>query len=310
MMFHVAIALLQCLFVGFFLVIAALILLQAERRVKAYVEHRVGPAHVGPGGSLQLLADLLKMTWRGRRNLAVGELPFWSALLALPFVFVGVLFFDAPRMLIRGREMLVLLLLILMSAILEGAVSIGRAKGLERFSFARHIPSQALGMITMLMCVAVVFLHTGSTSLADVNAAQSQAPFLFLAKGPGLFLAAIIFFFSILMVEEQRPFSSGEDRSVSGTKNFLFQFLARLWVVALFAFWTVVFAGGLEGPISWITLIPRIAGVSLVFIWLSKVLPEIRAGDAQELQMRVFLPGSLVAFLLEAGWIVLFSGAR
>ncbi|NUM87658.1 MAG: NADH-quinone oxidoreductase subunit H [Bdellovibrionales bacterium] len=308
MMFHAMALALEGVAVAAFLTASAVVLLQLERRVQALVEHRVGPDQVGPGGALQLLADLFKMVWRGRRNLSLAELPFWTALFFLPFVFTAILFFEAPRTPVQGREVLALLLLILVSGILEAFISIWRTGGTERYAFARHIPSRAMGILTMSICVAVVFLHTGATSLEWINGIQKNAPFLLLLRGPGTLLSSVIFFLSVLVVEAQRPFASGEDKSVGGVKNFFFQFLSRLWVVALFSFWAVVFCGGLDGPTAWLLLLPRVAFVSVVYIWMSRVFPGIRSGDAQEIQMKIFLPASLLAFVMEACWLFFLRG--
>jgi len=187
--------------------------------------------------------------------------------------------------------------------------------------------------------IVTVVMLVGSMNLADIVRAQEGgllAWHAFTFKHPGLILVMfpmlVIFFVSALAETNRPPFDLPEAESelvagyqveYSSTPYLLFMFGEYLNIMLMCAMMTILFFGGWHGPIvmpftaDWPTWILSLGGLfwfaaKMVFFFflfaLTKaVVPRYRYDQLMRLGWKIFLPTSLVAVVVVAGYVT-YSG--
>jgi NADH-quinone oxidoreductase subunit H len=175
--------------------------------------------------------------------------------------------------------------------------------------------SMGLIIITVLMCA-------GSLNLSAIVEAQRDLWYVI-----PLFPMAVIFFVSTLAETNRHPFDlpEAEAELVAGynveysAMTFALFFLGEYAnMILMSAMTSVLFLGGwlppfdiapfnwIPGPI-WLAL--KIAFCLFIFVWVRATFPRYRYDQLMRLGWKVFLPISLAAVAIVAGFLVAFDKA-
>jgi NADH-quinone oxidoreductase subunit H len=290
-----------------------------ERRLLAFVQERLGPNRVGPFGSLQWVADTVKILTKEDRPPpgadraayilapAVAATPILAGFgvvafgdnLALAAVDVGVLF------------------LIGMMGLTVYAVVLGAWASHSRFALMGGLraAAQMLAYEAFLgLSLMGVVMLAGSLSLNAIVEAQRDVWFVVLQP-----LGAALFCIAGVAAAHRLPFDLPESENdlVAGFLTeysgmsfglfFLGEYLAVLLVSALTV---TLFFGGWHGPWLagpvWFGL--KTAVIAVVFVWIRATLPRPRYDQLVGFAWKIALPLALLN-LLVTGVVVVARSA-
>jgi NADH-quinone oxidoreductase subunit H len=305
--------------------------LYAERKIWASVQLRRGPNVVGPWGSLQSFADLLKFVLKepiipAGANKGVFLLaPLVTAVLALSAWAVIPI---SSGWAIGNINVGVLYLFAISSLGVYGIIMAGWSSN-SKYPFLAALRSAAQMVsyeVSIGFVIITVLLCAGSLNLTDIVNAQDTRAGLFGWYWLPLFPMFIIFFISALAETNRPPFDlvEAESELVAGyaveysATPFLLFFLGEyIAILTMCAMTTVLFLGGWLSPIpfapfTWIPgaiwFVLKVSFVVFMFAMVKAFVPRYRYDQLMRLGWKVFLPISLfmvvaVAGVLEAtGW--------
>ncbi len=290
-------------------------LIWVERRLLALWQDRYGPNRVGPAGTLQVLADTIKILFKEDWIPPFADRPVFVIAPAIVFVTVLLSFAVlpiAPGVIVSHLDVAVLFFLGMSSlgvysVVLAGWSSDDKYALLGALRAAAQMLSYEVFMGLSLM--GTVFL-AGSFDLVKIVEAQRRVWFI----GPQL-VGFIVFFVAGVAETRRLPFDLPEAESelvagfhveYSGMKFGLFFVGEYLGVVLISAMISVLFLGGWLGP--WLPgalwLLLKTGFFICVFILLRASLPRPRFDQLIAFGWKVMLPLTL-ANLLVTGAVVL-----
>ncbi len=296
--------------------LSVMALVWLERKISAHVQSRLGPMRVGPHGSLQLLADILKLVTK--EDLIPAKADYWSFVLApfvvlLPAVLAFLVIPINSSLIIRNLNVGLLYFLAIPSISAVGLIMAGwgsRSKypllgGMRAAAqFVSYEIPRALSVIGIIM-------FTGSLSTVAVVSAQTRIWNILWQP-----LGFLVFFIASLAEGNRLPFDlpEGEAELVggfhteySGARFALFFMAEYAHLVAACAMITVLFLGGGSGfllpSVVWF-LIKVFALISLV-MWIRWTYPRFRPDQLMDISWKVLIPLSLINLAI-AGVITAF----
>jgi NADH-quinone oxidoreductase subunit H len=305
----------------------------AERKISAYIQDRVGPNRVGPGGLWQPLADGLKTFLKEDFVPAhVRKTYFWLApmiSMTPALVVLAVVPFGSQlggeKMVIADLNVGILYTFGIVSLGVYGIVLAGYASN-SKYPFLGGIRSSAQMIsyeIAMGMSVIPVFLIVGDLNLSKVIQYQADHVWL-VVEAP---LSFVIFVISAFAETNRLPFDlpeseqelvGGYHTEYSSMKFALFfmgeyanMIAASAMMVTLFlGGWTLPVAG-LNGPANSILMgvvhiaifMAKVALLMCMFIWVRWMWPRFRYDQLMDLGWRRFLPLALANILGTALWL-------
>jgi NADH-quinone oxidoreductase subunit H len=297
----------------------------AERKIIGYMQIRIGPNRVGPRGTLQPIADAVKLLFKEiiiptNANkflfviapiLALG--PALAAWAVIPF---------ADGWVLADINAGLLYILAMTSISVYGILISGWASN-SKYAFLGSLRSAAQIVsyeIAMGFALIGVLLAAGSLNFTDIVKAQdgSLLHWFWLP----LFPLFIIYFISGVAETNRAPFdvAEGESEIVAGFhveySGMLFAlfFLAEYAnMILIAALATLMFLGGwlspfqgtfLESLFAWVPgliwFAVKVSFFLLFFLWLRATFPRYRYDQVMRLGWKVFIPLTLV-------WIVVLS---
>jgi NADH-quinone oxidoreductase subunit H len=305
----------------------------AERKISAFIQDRIGPNRVGPGGLWQPMADGIKAFLKEDFTPAhVRKIYFWIApmiavipsLLVLAVVPFGSRL-GAQKMVIADLNVGILYTFGIISLGVYGIVLAGYASN-SKYPFLGGIRSSAQMIsyeIAMGLSVIPVFLIVGDLNLGKVIEHQARHGWLILYAP----LSFIIFMISAFAETNRLPFDlpeseqelvGGYHTEYSSMKFALFfmgeyinMIAASAMMVTLFlGGWTLPFAG-LDNPnpskavglVQIAIFLGKIMVLMGVFIWVRWMWPRFRYDQLMDLGWRRFLPLSLLNVVATALWL-------
>jgi NADH-quinone oxidoreductase subunit H len=324
------------------LLIIVAYIIYADRKIWAAVQLRRGPNVVGPWGLLQTFADLLKFAVKepivpAGANKGVFLLaPLVTSILALAaWAVIPV----SDGWAIANINVGILYIFAISSLGVYGVIMGGWASN-SKYPFLAALRSAAqmvsyevsIGfvMITVLLCA-------GSLNLADIVRAQETHGLANLIGLPWLtilnwywlplFPMFVVFFISALAETNRPPFDLVEAESelvagfmveYSATPYMLFMLGEYVAIMTMCALTTILFLGGWSPPIAlppftWIPglfwFLLKVFFVFFMFAMVKAFVPRYRYDQLMRLGWKVFLPISLAAVVVVAGFLQLTGWA-
>ena len=296
----------------------------AERKVIGYIQVRLGPNRVGFKGSLQPIADAVKVMFKEviiptNANrflfLAAPVLAFVPAMLvwaAIPF---------GPDMAISHMNAGLLYVLAIAGLGIYGIIVAGWASN-SKYAFlgAMRAAAQLVAYeIAMGFALVGLLMAAQTLNLTKIVEAQAGGGFWSWYWLP-LFPFFLVYFISGVAETNRAPFdvAEGESEIVAGfhveysgmafALFFLAEYANMIFVSMLT---TVLFLGGWYAPINtpWLTWIPGVVWLLLktafllyVFLWIRATFPRYRYDQIMRLGWKVFIPVTIA-------WIVVVGVA-
>jgi NADH-quinone oxidoreductase subunit H len=318
-----------------FYAVVGLYLVYAERRVCAFIQNRLGPNRVGPGGLFQTIADLIKLLMKELipiRNadkllfniapfiviiasfMAIAAIPFAKGLHAIDFN-IGIFYVIAVSSL--G----------VVGILIAGWSSNSKYSLIGAMRSGAQIISYELSVGLSLLTIVV---YSGTMQLSGIIQSQADGWWIFKGHIPAV-VAFIVFLIASTAETNRGPFDLAEAESeltagfhteYSGIR-FAFFFLAEymnMFIVSSIA--CTVFLGGwmplhfgtgntfnhimdFIPPVVW--YLGKTAFVILIMMWFKWTFPRLRIDQLLTLEWKYLLPINLVnilivAFLVLMGW--------
>jgi NADH-quinone oxidoreductase subunit H len=299
--------------------VAPLVVGQAEHKVMAHMQSRLGPMYAGGfHGWAQLVADGVKFVQKESVTPAAADkhvfewapvvaiLPYMAALAAIPI---------APGIVGADLDAGLFFVLAVMSIGVLGSLMAGWASG-NKYSLlgGLRVAAQLMSYeLPFVLSAASVAVAAGTLSFTGI--VEQWNPLWLLWQLPGL----VVFFIAGLAELQRPPFDMpvadsevifGPYTEYTGLRFALFLLAEYAGIVVLAALTTVLFLGGWSGPgpdsIGWIWALLKIAIVSLVVIWVRVAFPRLRADQLQKLAWQGLVPVALIQLALTGVGVIVF----
>lgn len=321
--------------------ISAAVMVYFERKVSAWMQQRYGPWLVGPAGTLQPIADVVKLIFKEELRPRSADALLFSlapvisvatcliAFAPVPFgattTFFGWL--DEPIALqVADLNVGVLVVFAVASIGVYGIVIAGWASN-SKYALLGGLRSSAQMISYELaygMALATVIILAGSMSFREIVDAQSGTFFGFLPRWnifalfPFGFIAFALFFTAGVAETNRAPFDfpEAEQELVAGyhteysSMRFAMFFMAEyINMVTVSAVTVNLFLGGWHGPFlppeyGWIWFLIKTALLLFFYLWMRWTLPRVRYDQLMSLGWKVMLPLATVNLLAVAAGVI------
>ncbi|MBX7043500.1 MAG: NADH-quinone oxidoreductase subunit NuoH [Ignavibacteria bacterium] len=297
-----------------------------ERKVCAFFQQRLGPMRVGPYGTAQTVADIIKLLFKEPTMTKESDkflfmlAPF--IIMIAPFMVLAAIPF-AKGLHVMDLNIGLFFILAVSSIGVTGILLAGWSSN-NKYSLigamrsGAQIVSYELSVALSLLTIVVL---TGSLQLSEIVASQADGWWIFKGNFPAI-VAFIVFTIASTAETNRGPFDMAEAESeitagfhteYSGIK-FAFFFLAEyvnLFIVSavaatvFFGGWMPLHIGNIEffnnamdliPPIVWFFM--KIAVIMFLVMWFKWTFPRLRIDQLLTLEWKYLLPISVVNLLL------------
>lgn len=289
-----------------------------ERRLLALFQNRYGPNRVGPFGSMQLLADMVKMFFKedwvpnfsDKTIFTLAPVIAFSSML-LAFAIVPV----TPTWGVSDLNIGILFFLMLAGLSVYAVLFAGWSSN-NKYSLlgSMRASAQTLSYEVFLgLSLMGVVAMTGSFNMRDIVAAQSTVWFVI-----PQFFGFLTFLIAGVAVCHRHPFDQPEAEQeladgfhieYSGMKFGLFFVGEYIGIVTISALIVTLFFGGWQGPllppIIWFAL--KTGFFMMMFILVRASLPRPRYDQVMAFGWRICLPLTLLNLLVTSAAILIFD---
>jgi NADH-quinone oxidoreductase subunit H len=302
-----------------------------ERRVLARMQVRIGPNRAGPGGSLQPIADAVKLIFKEELIPANADKVIFilaPVITVIPALIITAVVPWGTSVNLFGRDIPLSLSNVNVGALYILAVTSISVYGITLAGWSSNNKYALLGgmrataqMISYELSLGMSFigpiLLAGSMSIMDIIQSQSQV--WNIIRQP---IAFVLYMFARLAETNRAPFdmpeaeqelTAGYHTEYSSMKFALFFMAEYIKVIAIAMIGSSIFLGGFQGPfvaqLPWLGplyLFLKVVAWIFVVIWVRATLPRIRYDRLMALGWKVMFPLALVnvfitAILITAG---------
>ena len=319
-------------FAGIFVAVVPLlplVLVLAERKVAARFQNRTGPMRVGPWGTLQTLADGLKLIFKEDFIPPQGDKVLFMlapyVIFACSFaVFAAIPF--SQDILVSDFNIGIFYIMAISSVIVMGVIMAGWSSN-SKWSLLGSLRSAAQIVsyeIPLGLSILTVVMLVESLSMSEIVDKQSGGIFTWLIfRSPFTFIAFFIFFISSIAEVNRTPFDLPEAESeivagfhteYSGMRFALFFIAEYANMFAVSAIGVTLFLGGWQGVLPGFDFLGGFPGfviktLGLVFLmmWIRWTLPRLRVDQLMNLCWKYFIPISFFNILGTGIWGLIFK---
>jgi NADH-quinone oxidoreductase subunit H len=295
-----------------FLAFNVLFLVLAERKLAGHFQRRVGPMEVGPHGSLQSIADMIKLL--GKQILTPVATDRFVYLLAPLMVFLPTLCV-ASLIPLTGAEAFAnqpygLLVIIALSGVTVLSIFMAGWSSNNKYAVLGGMRSVAQVIayeIPVLLAALSVVMIAQTTNLRQIVEAQANTHWYVLYQP----IAALLFFIGITAETNRAPFDIPEAESelvggfhteYSGMRFAMFFFAEYTNMLVLGALGATLFLGGWLGP--WLPgpvwLLLKTYAVIFVLIWVRWTFPRLRFDQLMSFAWKLLIPVALLNLVITA----------
>ncbi len=300
-----------------FISISAMFLIWWERKVSAHIQNRLGPMIVGWHGSLQSIADTVKLLLKENIVPAGADKMIWwlaPFFVVVPSVMVFVTIPFARNFVVHDLNVGILFITSITSVSVLGIFMAGWGSN-NKYSLLGGMRSAAQIIsyeVPLLLSVVVVIMEAGTLSMQGIIHAQEHGWFIL---KPNLAIAFVIYFISSTAEVNRVPFDIPEAESELGAgyhteytgMKFAMFFVAEytnLFIVSAVA--ATLFLGGWQGPFLpsafWFLL--KSYGIIFLSMWVRWTLPRVRMDQMMGFAWKFLTPVALLNLLI-SGWLML-----
>ncbi|MBF0490089.1 MAG: NADH-quinone oxidoreductase subunit NuoH [Candidatus Omnitrophica bacterium] len=299
-----------------FIAFSAMFLIWLERKISAWIQNRMGPMMTGFHGTLQPIADTIKLLLKEDIvPKGVDFLSWWLApfFVTVPVVMAFLVIPFSPKWIALDLNVGVVYICSVTSLCVLGIFMAGWGSN-NKYSLLGGMRSAAQIIsyeVPLLLSVLLVVMEAGTLSMQGIIHAQSHGWFIL---KPHLTLAFLIYFISATAEVNRVPFDIPEAESelvagyhteYSGMKFAMF-FVAEytnMFIISAIA--TTLFLGGWQGPwlpgVVWFLL--KSYGVIVLLMWMRWTLPRVRMDQMMSFAWKVLTPIALLNILI-SGWFM------
>ncbi|GIE86556.1 complex I subunit 1/NuoH family protein [Actinoplanes regularis] len=296
--------------VGF--LVLPLLVGQAEHKVMAHMQGRVGPMYAGAfHGWAQLVADGVKFVQKEdvhphgadrtvfRLAPIVALFPYLIIILTIPL---------GPNGLVAQRLDIGLFLVLAILGIGVVAVLMSAWASANKYSLLGGLrgAAQLLGYeLPLVLAAASVAMAAGTLSLPGI--VEVWRPWWLIWQAP----AALVFFIAGLAEIRRPPFDMpiadselvfGYMTEYTGLRFAFFLLAEYVGIIVIAGLTTVLFLGGWHGPfadqLGWLWTLLKMGVLSFVIIWFRVTYPRLREDQLQRLCWLILVPVSLAQLVL------------
>jgi NADH-quinone oxidoreductase subunit H len=306
-------SLLWAFFAFGFVMVNALALTLAERKLLGWMQQRLGPMEVGPWGLLQPVADMIKLLTKGDVIPKAADKFFYSysSLIAFTPSFVTFALIPFGSIMLFGSEFTffavpsnvgILFLSAVMALSVIGVILGGWSSG-NKFSLlgAFRTAAQEISYeLPKTFALLAVVMMAQTMNIGEIS--SKQALWFIVPQ----FIGFLVFFISSLAEIFRIPFdlAEGESELVAGYNvefagiRFAFFFFAEYtYLFITSAIITALYLGGGSGfpflpSVAWFLL--KTFLVVGIILWLSRSMPRVRPDQLMNMAWKVLIPLSII----------------
>nr|AIM53252.1 NADH dehydrogenase subunit 1 [Eremitis sp. Clark & Zhang 1343] len=300
--------------------IEVLVIVWLEREISASIQQRIGPEYAGPLGLLQAIADGTKLLFKEDILPSRGDIPLFSIGPSIAVIAILLSFLVIPlgyHFVLADLSIGVFLWIAISSIAPIGLLMAGYSSN-NKYSFSGGLRAAAQSIsyeIPLTFCVLAISLLSNSSSTVDIVEAQSKYGFFGwnLWRQP---IGFLVFLISSLAECERLPFDlpeaeeelvAGYQTEYSGIKYGLFYLVSYLNLLVSSLFVTVLYLGGWNFSISYISFfgffqMNKMVGIFEMIMDILITLTKAYLFLFISITIRWTLPRMRMDQLLNLGW--------